>query len=161
MFFYPTRTTGEQNPRKIKENSIYRVSDPEFGLGIDPNDILKFMIGVKKKLSVIEAKIILANQYDDLYGIYDHGVDDDENPIPLVGFHWCENTTEGNPMYEEIHNFIKFNILKYTGLSYKEYLDLPAPIAAHVRDTCEKYGKEENDKLERDLDKTRDLIKSN
>ncbi len=159
MFFYPTRTTGEQNPKPLKDNSNYRVSDPEFGIGIDNNELLKFMIRVKKKLSVIESKIILLNQYDDLYGIYDHTTEDSENPIPLAGFHWNEDTVDGNPLYEEVNNFIKFNVLKHTGMSYLEYLNLPVPLAAHIRDVCEKYSKEENEIVERELNEAKKASK--
>lgn len=71
------------------------------------------------------ADIVTSMAYETQFGLYDHDVDADENPLALVTLHENEKYDEVSGVYAQIKRFRSQNIAERHGLSLTEYMDLP------------------------------------
>lgn len=78
-----------------------------------------------KGLDSLTGQLLLRESYEDMYGIFDHTRFSKHRPLALVAMHPKENPTSHSRLYNTIQRFCNSDINATTGLSLKEFLDLP------------------------------------
>jgi hypothetical protein len=87
-----------------------------------------------RKIDSLSAQLMLRESYEQMYGLFDHNRFSKAMPLAVVSMHPKENSSEYSPLYRMAYKYDQHDILKLTGLNYKEFLDLP-------REQCELWFK--------------------
>lgn len=86
------------------------------------------------RLDSIETRIMLQEQYEQDFGIYNH--DKQPRPLSLVSMHPKENTVEAGSLFSLIRRYAMLNVKDTFGLSLTEWLNLPYDHADVVKHIC-------------------------
>lgn len=87
---------------------------------------------------------MLLEQYETVFGIYNHQAVDPSRPMASVAMHPAENTSEGGLLDERLQQFVDKKVSHYFGLSLKEFLDYPPDMCMKILEICAHKQKEDN-----------------
>lgn len=73
----------------------------------------------------LTAKIILAEAYDETYGICDHSKTTESDVLKIVAHHPVEDYSKVSARYHYMRRYRESNILKVFGVNYLDFLKLP------------------------------------
>jgi hypothetical protein len=82
-------------------------------------------------IGATDARLMLIEEYETNFGIYDHNLENADHPLALLEMHPMEDTVTCSLMYERIEQFAQVDVSKRFGLNFIDFLSLP-------RDYCEK-----------------------
>lgn len=109
-----------------------------FGLKIDPRKYLAEAAGSYDfTTSNVDTKIILMDNYESKFGIYQHQLAANRRPLSSVAFHAGEDMVSHSLLAESMRVYEKKKIREIFGLSYLEYMNLPVSVSALMRDVCD------------------------
>lgn len=94
-----------------------------------------------------DVKLLLQEKYETVFKIYDHDRDD-AHPLALVTLHKAENTSLGSPYKKRMREYAMNGVLKYFGLSFTEFLDLPRDILEDILEASREEQRKEVKALE-------------
>jgi hypothetical protein len=106
----------------------------------------------KNRLSSIDAQLVLRDQYEVKYGIYDHTREDAAHPLQLVFQHWSEDTVTNGELHERIKRYIDLDIFKYTGIPFDRFMELPTYEGRLIIDAISQKIKKEAPKVQAAID---------
>ncbi len=92
---------------------------------IDVDGVLRRLIDNMPRVGSVDAQLLLRDSYETTYGIYDHNQPAAAHPFALILQHWNENTVTLGPMHERMRQYIDGQILKYFGLPFDQFMELP------------------------------------
>lgn len=75
---------------------------------------------------------MLRQLYETRFGVFDHIKNSDERPLSTVALYDTEENSESSLLHSRVEQYIKSNVLKYTGLNLVEFLDLPREIVMWI-----------------------------
>lgn len=113
--------------------------DADFGYGVRVDDILTETLSEDITTNSIETQLMLLESYDIYHGIYNHG-DSTSKPLALVELHTVEDFKRVNPLYELFRTYVSSEVLKYTGIPYDRFIELPRDITRQLIEDCKKYA---------------------
>lgn len=85
---------------------------------------------------------MLLENYDIHYGIFNHGVYENR-PFSLIEMHEQERFDTVNPLYELMQKYAEKNVLKYFGMSFDRFVQMPRDEVMKMFEICEKLNNEE------------------
>lgn len=80
-----------------------------------------------------QARMVMRELYETEFGIYNH-LGQDKNPIASVLHHKCEEVWLNSGVRELIEEFAVYNIGELFNISLVEYLSMPRPYVAMIRE---------------------------
>ncbi len=81
--------------------------------------------------------------YDEYFGIYQNS-SQGNSPLALVALHEPEDLALADPFDRQLDRYLAANVLKYTGMDFKTFLQLPHYRAEVVLRRCDEIsGKED------------------
>lgn len=95
--------------------------------------MLNELLGKLPKLSSIDTQIVLYDQYETRYGIYNHQQPNKMRPLASVALQPSENFTERSILYDALEEYALENYRDVWGLSVAEFLDLPQYLVKMLR----------------------------
>lgn len=110
------------------------MSDPTFGTKRDDQgnvvDIAQDMVAdilmKAPKLSSIETTMLMREQYETAFGIYNHdSVEAADRLLSLVAMQPAEDTITGSELYYRLKKFADFGVPKHFNMSLKEFMENP------------------------------------
>lgn len=124
--------TGEQH-----------LGDPEFGSQVDVEEHLRMLIDkLPRLISSVDAQLVLRDQYEVTFGIYNHEQPNAEHPFALILQHWSEDTVTLGPLHGRMKQYIDAEIQKWFGLSFDKFIDQPTyVIEMQVAEATERIKK--------------------
>lgn len=117
-----------------------------FGEGIDPIDGLVDLLSKSKQLVSTDAQILRRMRYEQDFGIVDHNALSGtmEEVFALVTLNDNENTWRGDMMHERARRFYKLRLASITGMSWKEFIELPKAVCDMWFELAEEHNKTES-----------------
>ena len=104
----------------------HHLGDPEFGKHVDVEDHLRTLIDKLPRLvSSVDAQLVLRDQYEVTFGIYNHEQPSAEHPFALILQHWNEDTVTLGPLRGRMKQYIDAQIQKWFGLSFDQFIEQP------------------------------------
>lgn len=79
-------------------------------------------------MSSIDAQLVLRDQYDIKYGIYDHSMPGAEHPFQLMLHNWVEDTFRDGELHERFQRYLDHDVYKYTGMSFEQFIEQPTHV---------------------------------
>lgn len=119
--------------------------DVEFGEGVSIIEPLRTLLKTSPVLCATDARLVLLEQYETFYGIYNHTTGDPNRSMANIAMHYAENVSDGSLLDERIAQFAEKKITKYFGLSFKEFLEYPPDVCFKMLEVAEKQSKIESD----------------
>lgn len=89
----------------------------------------------------MQAKIVLDEAYEMEYDIYNHGVQDPDNPDPLrlIGYHEKENTYKDSLFKDWVMRYLDAGIKDIFDLSIVEWMNIPMDRAIEMIDIAKEH----------------------
>lgn len=117
-----------------------------FGEGIDPVQGLVELLSNTGKLTSTDAQILRRMRYEQDFGIVDHNAlsGTDEEVFALVTLNDNENIWRGDMMHERAKRFYKLRMSTITGMSWKEFIELPKSVCDMWFDIAEEHNRTES-----------------
>lgn len=77
--------------------------------------------------TVSEVRLMLIEEYETAFGIYNHDAptDPESHPLAIIEMHSAEDTATPSLMYERMRQFAATDCAKYFNLSWPEFIDQP------------------------------------
>lgn len=105
------------------------VGDRQFGMDklerLDEPTVLDTVLSTSEKtLDSIAAQIVATECYDEYFGIYQTSGQGHSN-YALTALHNAEDLASVDPFDVYLERYLAANVLKYTGISFQEFLKLP------------------------------------
>lgn len=72
-----------------------------------------------------DAQMVLRDQYETTYGIYDHTAPENDHPFALIMMNDSEDTITQGALHDRMTQYLDCDINKYFGLSFQEFIDQP------------------------------------
>ncbi len=72
-----------------------------------------------------DAQMVLRDQYETTYGIYDHTAAENDHPFALIMMNDSEDTVTQGALHDRMAQYLDCDINKYFGLSFQEFIDQP------------------------------------
>lgn len=123
------------------------VGDPDFEDGIEISRLLERLLKTVPKLCSTDAQLLMLEQYETLFGIFDHnkpGVSA-SNPFAVVELHAAEDVYTYSLKRERMEQFMFHGVKDAFGVSWLEYLQLPAADAQEMMImAAQRKAKEDN-----------------
>ncbi|MCY1331312.1 hypothetical protein D9M68_19780 [compost metagenome] len=127
------------------------VGDRPFGarqLESDEATILdQVLANSDKVLSSIPAQIVALECYDDYFGINGNSKYG-ESPYALVALHEPEDVAAVDPYDVYLERYLVANVLKFTGMSFKDFLTLPRDRADAILKRCDAVSSKEDSAIQ-------------
>lgn len=82
------------------------------------------MIEKLPPLNPYDARIVMQDQYEQRYGIFNHRASKDR-PLASVAMHPCEDSLQNSLLYEACEEYASLNYRETWGLSLTEFLNQP------------------------------------
>jgi hypothetical protein len=104
----------------------------------------------------ISAKLVLQEEYETMYGIYNHDDPYNQRPLALVGMQPKEDVSRYSKLYRTIRRYSFHEIHSKFGLSLTEFLDLPHDIVELLFEISAEQAQKQQpsiDKTLKDLEK--------
>lgn len=111
--------------------------DVDFGSKINPESVIFDTLNEKITALSIEARLLLNESYDIHYDIFRHDYIDNR-PMAIMELHEKERLATVSPLYELFGTYVECDILKYTGIPYDRFLELPRHITRQLIDDCKR-----------------------
>lgn len=99
--------------------------DPGFGENVDVNAVLEELIEKAPRLKSTDAQMVLRDQYETTYGIYNHAVPENDHPFALIMMNDSEDTVTHGALHDRMTQYLDCDIHKYFGLSFLEFIEQP------------------------------------
>lgn len=117
----------------------------------DPRELIEYALENLPALGRVDAKIVMYDQYETRYGIYDHLTprpSTEVRPLASVAMHPSENFTEGGIMYDSLLNYAEKNYKEIWGLNLTEFLNLPCYMTKMLREITDMVHEKKNKAIE-------------
>lgn len=79
---------------------------------------------------------MMLEQYETLFGIYDHTREDPLHPFAAVELHPAEDNLTYSLLFERLEQFIFHKVFNASGVSWQEFKELPSYEAAELMRLC-------------------------
>lgn len=112
--------------------------DADFGRNVSVEDILVDTLKEKITSNSIETQLMLLESYDIHQNIFRHG-EVANRPFALVELHEKERLQRVNPLYELFRTYVENEVLKYTGIPYNTFIEMPRDVTRQIMEDCKKY----------------------
>jgi hypothetical protein len=96
-----------------------------FGDKVNIEDSIGDLITNSPRLVSTDAQLLLRDRYETNFQIYNHNEKSGDHPFSLIMMNWNEDSITGGSLHERMNNYIDYDIQKYYGLSFKEFIDQP------------------------------------
>ena len=107
------------------------------------NNFINEMVEKLPKLTVIDARIIMQDQYETRFGIYNH-MSRNDRPLASVAMFPCEDTVQNSVIYEDYEEFALKRYHDVWGLSVEEFLGLPQYKVRMMREIADAVAAKRN-----------------
>lgn len=125
---------------------------------ISPDEILIDVLKESVNTNSIETKLILLENYDIHYGIFNHGMYEDR-PYSLIEMHDTERFDTVNPLYELMEKYVEKNVLKFFGMSFDTFIEMPRDRVNKMFEICDTMTKRERQRVDPLLKELEDMNK--
>jgi len=92
---------------------------------VDINSSIEELIEKAPRLKSTDAQMVLRDQYESTYGIYNHAAEGADHPFALILQHWCEDSVTHGSLHERMNQYIDLDIQKYFGLTFTDFIEQP------------------------------------
>ena len=86
---------------------------------------IQTLIEKAPRLVSTDAQLVLREQYETAFGIYNHDHPQGQHPLALVMMNWCEDTVTGGGLHERMEQYMNLGILKYFGIPFDQWIEQP------------------------------------
>lgn len=116
-----------------------------FGQGIEPSKGLVELLDNVGTIPSTDAQIIRQMRYEQDYGIVNHSALEGtlDEVFALVTLNDSENVFRGDMMHERARRFYKLRMFNITGMSWKEFIELPKAVCDMWFEIAEEHNKTE------------------
>lgn len=116
-----------------------------FGNGIEPSKGLLELLNNTGTIPSTDAQILRQMRYEQDYGIVNHSALEGtlDEVFALVTLNDSENVFRGDMMHERAKRFYKLRVFNITGMSWKEFIQLPKPVCDMWFEIAEEHNKTE------------------
>lgn len=116
-----------------------------FGQGIEPSKGLVELLDNVGTIPSTDAQIIRQMRYEQDYGIVNHTALEGtlDEVFALVTLNDNENVFRGDMMHERARRFYKLRMFNITGMSWKEFIELPKAVCDMWFEIAEEHNKTE------------------
>ena len=107
-------------------------------------------------MNCIDGRTVMQDEYDVVYGFYNHHNTSVNRPLASVAFHQPEDINDSSLLEEAIRTYVDRGIKEVYGLNLIEFLDLPLDIIEMLMNVAgDVQGKKASvlDSIERDIAK--------
>ena len=87
--------------------------------------------------SNVDTKIILTDNYESKFGIFQHQLAANRRPLSSVAFHTSEDMLTHSLLAESMRTFESKKIGDIFRISYLEYMNLPVSVVSLMKDICD------------------------
>jgi hypothetical protein len=101
------------------------VADADFEDGINISVMLERLLKSVPRICSTDAQLLMLEQYETLFGIYDHGKNDLNHPFAAVELHTAEDNLTYSLLYERMEQFVYHRVHEATGETWSSFLRLP------------------------------------
>jgi hypothetical protein len=101
----------------------------------------------KETLGSIPAQIVTLEIYDEEVGIYKTSTVD-ESGLSLVALHEAEDMSIVDPFDRELDKYLNANVLKYTGITFDQFLMYPRDKVEKMLKRCDQLASKESEEAE-------------
>lgn len=84
--------------------------------------------------------------YDDYFGVYKHSTQS-ESPYALVAMHEPEDLAMVDPFDVYLERYLVANVLKFTGITFQDFLALPRDRAEALLKRCDTVSSKEDTEI--------------
>lgn len=91
------------------------------------------LLNIIPKVNTVDARIIMQDQYEYTFGIYNHSADN-KRPFSSVAMFPCENYTERSAYYDALLEYAEGNYREIWGLNVQEFLNQPQYLVKMMRE---------------------------
>lgn len=119
----------------------------DFGLAPDEvRDYIYEVIESIDKLSISEARQVMQDIYESKFEIFNHisGPHLKDKPLASVAMHYAESSAGIVTVKDMIKYYVDKNIMKYTGVSLNDFLQLPREHVHAIMEAVNKKSREES-----------------
>ena len=114
------------------------IIDESFGKDVHGNELdvggfIGHLIKSLPKLGAVDSRIVLQDQYETFFGIYNHLASKDR-PLASVAMFPQEDYTENSPLYDALSDYAENGYNEIWGMSLKEFLDQPRYVVKMMRE---------------------------
>lgn len=109
--------------------------DASFGDKVDVQGMIIETLEEKIVANSIETQLMLLESYDIHHGIFRHG-EIANRPLALVELHEKERLQNVNPLYELFRSYNDLDVLKYTGIPFDRFIEMPRHITKQLMTEC-------------------------
>jgi hypothetical protein len=82
-----------------------------------------------------DTQLMMRERYETVFHICDHDAPN-VHPLALMTMQPAENNSKGGKFEQRLEDFMAFDVLKYTGMSFKELLQWPRERVESVFEKC-------------------------
>lgn len=125
----------------------HHVADRRFGidqlLRDEPTDLDMILNRTDKTFASIPAHLITLDSYSEYFGIYEHSTQG-QSPYAMVCLHEAEDTSLVDSFDVWLERYMAANVLKYTGISFNDFMHLTRDRADAILSRCEVLAEKED-----------------
>lgn len=139
------------------ERLLTHVNSPDFGNSVDEEgnvfkiDFNKFIydcLSPLPKVPITVGRLYMMERYETAYGIHDHDINpaEKEDSLAILGCWSAEKPNKYSYRQKRMREYIRYDVQKWMGLNYDEFLSRPRYILEEILDMCNQLQKEEADR---------------
>lgn len=80
--------------------------------------------------------MVLMDQYETKFGIFNHELGADARPLALVALHPAEDTTTHSRLYERMVQYADLEVYSVFGVSWPEFISQPTDVCIYQLEVC-------------------------
>lgn len=116
--------------------------DVDFGNHVDREAVILDTLKESITALSVKTRLMLTESYDIHYDIFRHDLINNR-PMAIMELHEKEKLSTVSPLYELFKTYVECDILKYTGIPYDRFIELPRHITRHLIDDCKRLAQKD------------------
>jgi len=96
-----------------------------------------------KTLDSVAAHLVITECYDEYFGVYESS-SQGQSPFALVAMHEAEDLAAVDPYDVYLERYLAANVLRFTGISFQDFLKLPRDRAEAILSRCDAVSSKED-----------------
>jgi hypothetical protein len=126
---------------------------------VSSESAIKALLKVAPVISSVETQLLMRDAYETTYGIHDHARQTDD--MSLIRHRPAENIDLFDPTPERMKAYHAAQVLKYTGITFDRFLDMPRYVGEMYIQSCLQLLKEEVEARQKELDRLEEEKRKN
>lgn len=126
---------------------------------VSSESAIKGLLKVAPVISSVESQLLMRDAYETAYGIHDHARKTDD--MALIRWRPAEDIDAFDPTPERMKAYHAAQVLKYTGIPFDRFLELPRYMGEMYIQSCMQILKDEVEARQKELDRLEEEKRKN